>query len=50
MDLTVDGDISDFLGVKISRQEDGTILMNQPHLIESILKELHLDQRNAECK
>jgi hypothetical protein len=50
LDLTVEGDISDSLGVKISYHEGETTHKNQPHLIDSILKELHLDQRNSKCK
>jgi hypothetical protein len=40
--LTIEGEISDFLGVKIEHKDDGTIHLTQPHLIDSILKELHL--------
>jgi hypothetical protein len=43
LDITVEGDISDFLGVNIDRKEDGTIHLTQPQLIESILKDLRLD-------
>jgi hypothetical protein len=34
------GDVKDFLGIKIRKQKDGSIEMSQPHLIESILKDL----------
>jgi hypothetical protein len=47
LDLTVDGDISDFLGVNIRKDEDGTVHLTQPHLIEQILKELKLDRPNV---
>ncbi len=41
LDLTVEGDIADFLGVKIERGEDGkSFNLTQPHLIDDILKEL----------
>ena len=40
LDITVEGDLSDFLGVKISKKQDGTFHLTQPHLIESILKDL----------
>jgi hypothetical protein len=40
--LTVEGDISDFLGVQIERKSDGTIHMVQPHLIDQILEDLRL--------
>jgi len=36
------GDMSDYLGVKVMREKDGTIHLTQPHLIESILRDLHL--------
>ena len=42
LNLTVKGDMSDFLGVKIDRKPDGSIHLTQPHLIDSILKDLHL--------
>ena len=45
LDLTVEGDISDFLGVKIARRPDGTVEMTQPHLIDQVIKALHLDQK-----
>jgi hypothetical protein len=50
LDLTVEGDISDFLGVKIDYKEDGTIHLTQPHLIDSILKELHLARPDTKSK
>ena len=43
LELTIDGDVSDFLGVHIERQDDGTIIMSQPHLIDQVLKMLRLD-------
>jgi hypothetical protein len=45
--LTVEGDISDFLGVSISKEADGTIHLTQPHLIDHILKDLRLDKENV---
>jgi len=42
LDITVEGDISDFLGVNIQKKADGTVHLTQPQLIDSILKELHL--------
>ena len=42
LEITVEGDISDFLGVNIQRNKDGTVHLTQPQLIDSILKELHL--------
>lgn len=46
-EVSIEGDISDFFRVKISRQDDSTIHMNRPYLIESILKELHLERTPA---
>ena len=42
--FTVDdqGDVGDFLGIQIKRQEDGSVHLSQPHLIDSILNDLHL--------
>ena len=42
LDLTVEGDLSDFLGVNIDKQSDGTLLLTQSRLIESILADLGL--------
>ena len=42
--FTVDdqGDVGDFLGIQIKRQDDGSIHLSQPHLIDAIIKDLHL--------
>ena len=50
LDITVEGDIQDFLGVNIEKRADGSINMTQPHLIDSILKDLHLDGPNVNTK
>lgn len=47
LDLTVEGDISDFLGVEISRKPDGTIHLTQPHLIDQILSDLRWDHQDG---
>jgi hypothetical protein len=39
-----EGQIEDFLGIRIQQREDGTIEMSQPHLIQQILEDLHLQQ------
>jgi hypothetical protein len=44
--LTVDGDVSDFLGVKIKHQPDGTIHLTQPQIIDGVLHDLHLTADN----
>ena len=41
--VTVEGNISDFLGVQIERKPDGTIHLTQPHLIDQILENLRLN-------
>ena len=42
--FTVDyqGDVGDFLGIQIKRQADGSVHLSQPQLIDSIIKDLHL--------
>ena len=44
-DITDEGDIDEYLGVKIERLEDGAIKLSQPHLIDQILKDLKLFPR-----
>jgi hypothetical protein len=43
LDITIEGNLQDFLGVNIERKLDGTIHLTQPHLIDQILKDLRLD-------
>jgi hypothetical protein len=47
LDITVEGDVQDFLGVHIIRGDDGTVNFTQPHLIDKILVELGLDGPNV---
>ena len=49
LNLTVEGDIGDFLGVKMEKVNN-TINMTQTHLIDLIIKELHLDGPNVSIK
>ena len=42
LELTVEGDLQDFLGVKIQRMPNGHIHLTQPHLIDQILEDLRL--------
>ena len=42
LELTVEGDISDFLGVELKREADGSINCTQPQLIKKILEDLRL--------
>jgi hypothetical protein len=37
------GNLSDYLGIKIEKKEDGTLVWTQPTLIHSILKDLRLE-------
>jgi hypothetical protein len=50
LELTVEGDVSDFLGVKIERLPDGSIKMTQPHLIDQILSDLRLNGPSVSTK
>jgi hypothetical protein len=34
LNITIKGDLQDFLGVNIERKPDGTIHITQPHLID----------------
>ena len=42
--FTVDdqGDVGDFLGIQIKCQADGSVHLSRPHLIDSIIEDLHL--------
>jgi hypothetical protein len=46
-DITDEGEIDDYLGVKIERLQDGTIKMSQPHLIDQILDDLNLHSHST---
>jgi hypothetical protein len=50
LDIAVEGDLQDFLGAKIERKADGTVHSTQPHLINQILKDLRLEDKNATTK
>ncbi len=50
LELTVEGDISDFLGVNIQHHKDRTVHLTQPHLIDSILEELGLQADSTKSK
>lgn len=51
LDITVEGDVSDFLGVHIERnKENNTFELTQPMLIQSILSDLGLDKPNSTIK
>ena len=42
-DISVEGTLSDYVGVNIERVDDDTIHMSQPNIINSILKELNFN-------
>ena len=44
LQLTEEGDVQDFLGVNITRNDDGSIKFHQPLLIDGILRDLKLPQ------
>ena len=50
LQLTIDGDLEDFLGVNIDRTSRGAIHLTQPHLIDSILQDLRLNKGESKCK
>ena len=50
LDITVEGDLADFLGVHIDRRKDRTIHLSQPHLIEQIIKDLRMDTKNIKTR
>jgi hypothetical protein len=45
--VTDEGKLTDYLGVKIEKLPEGKFKLSQPHLIDSILEDLGLDQPNA---
>jgi len=50
LQITIEGNIVDFLGVDISKDSKGNIQLTQPLLIDSILKEQNLDGDNIKGK
>ena len=50
LNITREGDISDFLGINITKRKDGSIGFTQPHLIDQILKDLKIDNENLKVK
>jgi hypothetical protein len=40
LDITVEGNLADFLGINITREKDGTLHLSQPHLIKQIMEQL----------
>ena len=50
LDIAIEGDLQDFLEANIKRKADGTIHLTQPHLIDQILKDLRLEDKNVTTK
>jgi hypothetical protein len=50
LNITIEGDLQDFLGINIDRKPDGSIHLTQPHLIDQILKDLRLDADDVHTK
>ena len=50
LNLTVEGDITDFLGVQINRTNDGKFTLTQLHLIADIIRELRLEDDKVTIK
>jgi hypothetical protein len=50
LDLTVEGDVADFLGVNITRLDDNSFNLTQPKLIDSILEDLGLGHDSTSTK
>ena len=50
LDITVEGDIQDFLGVNITRKENGNIEFTQPHLVDKILETMNLTDKRLMTK
>ena len=40
------GEVGNFLGIQIQKRDDGSIVLTQPHLIDSIIQDLHLQSRS----
>ena len=45
--MTKEGNLADYLGVKIDKLHNGCIKLSQPHLIQNILDDLGFNERTA---
>ena len=50
MNVTIEGDIKDFLGVHIERISDKEIRMSQPHLMKQIMKDMGMNEQTKPRK
>lgn len=49
-ELIDEGDVNEFLGIKIQKEKDGTIIMTQPGLIDQIIKHVGLEYDSKQHK
>jgi Reverse transcriptase (RNA-dependent DNA polymerase) len=49
-DLTDDGELQDYLGIRFERRSDGSLKLTQPRMIERVLKIVGLDENNGKTK
>jgi hypothetical protein len=45
--MTDEGDLNDYLGVKVEYMENGTIKLSQPHLIQQVIDDLGFNERTG---
>ena len=50
LQITLKGDLADFLGVKIEWKTSDEIIFTQPHLVDNILNDLGLRRQRMEKK
>jgi hypothetical protein len=50
LDIRIESDLQDFLGLNILRKEDGIIHWTQPHLNDKILTDLGMQKGNVKLK
>ena len=50
LNITVEGDLQDFLGVRIKRKANGEIHFTQPQLIDKIIKMVRMEHDNVKVK
>jgi hypothetical protein len=50
LNLTIEGTLTDFLGVNIDRRDDGTIHMSQPRLIDQVIEDLRMSGEEVATK
>ena len=49
-DLTDEGNLSEYLGIKIEEREDGSRVLTQPHLMKRILMMVGIEQKRKSKK